>query len=116
MGQVGSMMRLFVGEFLLITTSDATIQHQSIKTVFSGTLGLNHPILPTTPRPQSDSLSLVLFMSVHATTGHPNAQGWNLGVNVDSSLSLHPHTHQHTAFLHFSLFPLPHLSPNCPIL
>lgn len=43
--------------------------------------------------PHSASQSLVLFMSVPATTGHPNAQDWNLGVTVDSSLFLHPHIH-----------------------
>lgn len=32
-------------------------------------------------------------MSVHATAGHPKAQGWNLGVIVDSSLFLHLHIH-----------------------
>lgn len=41
----------------------------------------------------SVSRSLVLFMSVPVTTGHPNAQDWNLGVIVNSSLFLHPHIH-----------------------
>lgn len=107
MGQIGSMMRLFVGEFLLIATSDATIQHQSTKRALNGTLGLNHPIRPR----QSDFQSLVLFMSVQATTGHPNAQGWNLGVIADSSFFLHPHPHSiNKLYVFTSLYLL------CPIL
>lgn len=89
MAQIGSVMRLFMGEFLLIATSVTTIQCQSLKRALHGILGFNHPILPS----KSVSQCLVLFTSVHAITGHPNAQGWTLGVIVDSCLFLHPHTH-----------------------
>lgn len=83
-------MRLFLSEFLLMATSDRiNLQSQSIKRALNGILHFTHPILP----PTSVSQCLILLVLVHATTGHPNAQGCNLRVIVESSLFLSPHAH-----------------------
>lgn len=68
MAQIGLVMRLFAGEFLLIATSDATIQSQSINRALNGILGFNHlPPLPPLCFPVSG-----LIHVRPATTGHPN--------------------------------------------
>ena len=84
MAQTGSTMRLFVSEFLLMATSDRiNLQNQSIKRALNEILDFSHLILP----PKSVFHCLILFVSEHATPHYPNAQGCNLEVTVESSLS-----------------------------
>lgn len=84
MAQTRSTMRLFVNEFLLMVTSDRiNLQNQSIRRALNGILDFSHPILP----PKSVSHCLILFVSMHAISGHPNVQGCNLEVTVGSSFS-----------------------------
>lgn len=47
MAQIGSVMMVFIWEFLLIASSHTTIQSQSIKRALNGIFGCNHSILPT---------------------------------------------------------------------
>lgn len=111
MAQTRSTMRLFVSEFLLMVTSDRiNLQNQSIKRALNGILDFSHPILP----PKSVSHCLILFVSTHDISGHPNVQGCNLEVTVGSSFSwvaTHTLSASHISSLHFlgpvwSLWPL----------
>lgn len=103
MAQTRSTMRLFVSEFLLMVTSDRiNLQNQSIKRALNGILDFSHPILP----PKSVSHCLILFVSMHDISGHPNVQGCNLEVTVGSSFSWVA-THTLSASHISSLFPFP---------
>lgn len=113
MAQVGLVMRLFAGEFLLIATSDATSQSQSFQRAWNGILGFNHLLFLPLCFPVSGLTPV--SACCHWPPKCPRLEPGSHCRVFPFLTSPHP-PHQQTTSRHFFPCSLSHPSPSCPHL